>query len=190
MGRGGRSPRTSPDEGTPEERFLRLLDPDPSVALEKCEQLRTRLVYFFKWRQCTDPDDLAQITMMRVYEKAESGMTFERADNTPYFFAVANFVLKEARRVDAAAARISELSDQLAAPSSQVARVEDDIALGECLAHLDPDDRTILVGYVVDGLRDELCGRFGLSRINLRVKVHRLMKDVKARARSMGLEGL
>jgi RNA polymerase sigma factor (sigma-70 family) len=162
------------------DRFLRLLDADPDIARDKYRTLLTRLVKFFEWRGCADAEDLTQITIVRVGEKLAEGLALDRDDNTPYFFAVAKYVLKEARRTAAAAAAF-ESAHELMLADNAFSRLETTIQLNQCLASLDAADRALFVRYYLDRERDTLCKELGVSSGALRVRIHRLMKDVRAR---------
>ena len=159
--------------------FLRLLDPDPAVARAKYEALSARLVKFFEWRQCPSPEDLAQDTILRVFQKAiRKEVDFNTPDVTPYFFAVAKFVVLEDRRTVSKRGEV-QLDPELSLASLDFTQVETRIGLRQCLEHLSDDDREILVRYVIVGERATLRRRFKLSEEALRVRVHRIIARLK-----------
>src|SRR5215211_9543619 len=63
---------------------------DPQSAGERFEFLRTKLVFYFEYRRCDDPEELAQETLDRLRQKKD-----EVKDPTRYCFGVARNVLHE-----------------------------------------------------------------------------------------------
>jgi DNA-directed RNA polymerase specialized sigma24 family protein len=168
--------------------FLTLLDPDPERAWGKYVALVTRLVKFFEWRQCSSPEDLAQDTMLRVFQKARSGeVRFTTSDITPYFFAVAKFVVLEDRREVAREAAVP-LDEALSLGAVDFGQMETRICLNQCLACLPTVERLLLERYF-NGERATLRAEFGLSEEALRVKVHRIKERVKRLIRGVGTAG-
>lgn len=86
------------------DRLLRLLDPDPAVAEQKYKDLFRRLMKFFQFRHCDSPEDLAQDTMVRVFERS-ADVIISAADPAAFFQGFANNILHEARREAAKRAR-------------------------------------------------------------------------------------
>lgn len=163
--------------------FLRLLDADPQRAATKYKDLFLRLVKFFEWRQCESPKDLAQETILRVFNKAMSGdVTFNTDDITPYFFAVAHFILKEDRRAAAAMGVQRPVDEFLPAATVDYNQVEIRHDLRRCLSAVPPDEQQLILRYF-KGERKALQRDFGLSDGALRVKVHRIKERLQASLR-------
>ena len=167
----------TPVEPEPGDRFMKLLGPDETSARARYELLSARLVKFFEWRHCSDADDLAQETMMRVFAKIEGGLELKYDDNTPYFFAVAKNVLMEAQRTAAKAP--APLEEGAHATEDAASQTEAHIALEQSLVRLSKEDRRLLIEYYLDGDRKDLCRRYRLTEQNLRVRVHRRKEQVK-----------
>jgi DNA-directed RNA polymerase specialized sigma24 family protein len=163
--------------------FLRLLDPDPRRAAAKYQDLFLRLVKFFEWRQCESPTDLAQETILRVFKKAVSGdVTFTTEDITPYFFAVANFILKEDRRASAAMGVKLPVDECLPAVTVDYNQIDVRHDLRRCLSAVPPDEQLLILRYFA-GERETLKRDFGLSDGALRVRVHRIKERLQAMVR-------
>jgi DNA-directed RNA polymerase specialized sigma24 family protein len=167
---------TRPDGESPQDPLLTLLDPDESVAAERYTELSRRLVKYFEWRGAAHPEDLAQDAIVRVFEKIRAGLRLTYDDNTPYVFAVAHYVLLEDRTAVKRAPTV-ELTPEL--PASHAGPLDDSLALSQCLEHLPPHDGELVSRYYVVGDRDAMCRDYGLTPVNLRVKVHRLVKSLR-----------
>jgi DNA-directed RNA polymerase specialized sigma24 family protein len=77
------------------DRLLLCLDSDRSRAGEKYEALRRKLVSFFRWRGCAEPEDHADRAIDRVAKRLQEGAELHVADPYAYFHGVALNVLRE-----------------------------------------------------------------------------------------------
>lgn len=164
----------------PAAKFLRLLDPNAERAPEKFAELRLKLVKFFEWRRCPDPENLAHDTILRALQAVESGKELTRDDNTAFFFAVAKNVVHESRR--SAASRPTVPVDEGIAQTSGDQQAYDTRILyqqleARHLAVLEPNERVLLTRYHLED-HEMLAKELSLSPGTLRVRAHRLRQRV------------
>jgi DNA-directed RNA polymerase specialized sigma24 family protein len=158
-------------EVTPEAfvRFLGMLSPDPEIAGEKYEELRSKLIKFFEWRGNFYADKLADDTMNRAMRKIDEG---EQIENIyALCLGIARYIVMEYRRhPDNRRVEIEELFT-VAAPS--VPQEEEDdlrlVVLRECLRGLPEEDRELIIEYYQEDKqakidsRKALAARLGIS---------------------------
>jgi RNA polymerase sigma factor (sigma-70 family) len=183
--------------------FLRLFDPDPVRATEKYNQLFRRLVRFFEWRRCHEPEDLAQDTLRRGLGKIFS--VDLHVEPAHYFFGIARLVVMEDRKrvyrrnrlvplienVPSDAERFEADDDeehqdavhQIPNPTLDVSLAHDhDEAMQlfqKTLRRLPSRDAKLLMSYLNAKDRVALARRLRISPGHLRVKVHRIKKQLK-----------
>ena len=75
--------------------LLAQLDGDRESAGEKYQNVRGKLVNFFRWRGCATPEDYADRTIDRVARRIEEGAEITARDPYLYFHGVAVNVLRE-----------------------------------------------------------------------------------------------
>ena len=75
--------------------LLAQLDRDRESAGEKYQNVRKKLMNFFRWRGCTTPEDYADRTIDRVARRIEEGAEITARDPYLYFHGVAVNVLRE-----------------------------------------------------------------------------------------------
>lgn len=163
------------------EALLRTLGPDREQAGHAYEQLRRRLVTVFAFRGCAMPEALADETLDRVARKVFETATTEWADLRPFVFGVAWNVARESFRT----ARTTVWTEQIETVES-VAPEPDDLAerryscLDRCLAHLDSDQRQLVLDYFQAdrsakiALRSEMARRLRISPNALRIRICRM----------------
>jgi DNA-directed RNA polymerase specialized sigma24 family protein len=162
--------------------FLAVLDGDPSRAGEKYEALRGKLITFFRQRQCTAPEDLADESLNRVIRKSQE----EPILNLPAF------VLGVARRVASETYRSDRIEPLEVEPAIAPADPEKDPAVAqlsdcmdECIAHLFPQERELILEYYGHEKSDkiktkkEMSGNLGISATALRVRAFRIRKQIE-----------
>jgi hypothetical protein len=177
-----RSPRRSakpPWLLTPEAfaKFLRWLATDREESGRKYERIRTRLVRFFAWRGCHNPEELFDKTIDRVCRKIELAALEPSGDALALCYAVATFVLQEYWR-EAKLTPIPENIGYLEVKDSEEKEREIQ-RLEECLTLLSQCDRDLITCYY-DGMgRERIQRRKGLASTvggmnALRVRVFRI----------------
>ena len=186
--------------------FLGLFDPDPVLAARKCEQLCERLVWFFRRRGCSEPEDLAQDTLMRGFARIPTVALHVEAAH--YFFGIAKMVVledrKKARRRNNLVPLIENLTADPDDPEPQdfeatpreapygipslprhggLPESLDEAAklLSEGLRRLPRRDARLLIKYVrADAKgRAELARQLGISQGTLRTRCCRIQKQLK-----------
>lgn len=169
----------APDAGTAFDRLLSRLDADRETAGQKFEDLRRRLVRFFDWRGADAPDSCADVTLDRLAQKIDEGVTI--ASLHAYTFAVARLVhLEQARRPENRAVSLSDApEDALVAPAPRSATPWHD-CLDHALQGLDGDQRRLILRYYAhdkgDKVRDHaaLAAELGISVSALRNRAQRV----------------
>lgn len=156
------------------EHFLLGLEPHLSSTEERYLSLRARLVKFFEWRRCEDPEGLSDETIGRLVKNILAGDRIEKPSS--YVYGVALNVYREQVR------RETKIR-QAQVESQQSSSNEHDLFL-ECAKHCFeklPDDlRALLERYYTDADgRHELAESMEITFASLRTKIHRIRVDVK-----------
>lgn len=173
--------------------LLWRLDPDPTVAGERYEQLRRTLVQIFDWRGALAPDACADETIDRLARKIANGTAV--GDVTAFAHGIARMVLFEQRRRPET--RAISLDDAVGV--GERASGDDDEAVDErllcleqCLAELDATSRALILRYYghprehrIDG-RAALARELGLSATALRSRAQRIRDRLERRASARG----
>ena len=167
-------------------------DPD-TLAAEIAERYLPRLRMFALRRVgvLADAEDAAQETLRRVLVALREGRVIDLQALPAYVFETARHVCAhQARHHHRTERAHAGLSDLVAAhsperdPLSTRISAERVQAVREALATLTPDDRELLRLTYVEGLSAELiAGRLGLTAVNVRVRRHRLQRDLAGRLR-------
>ncbi len=159
---------------------------------ELFELLRGKLIFFFAAQRCHDPEELSDITLMRVFEKLD-GREEEVSDLTRYTFGFAKNVLREYRRRKV----IESIDDQ----KHQFAAKQNDgesemrerklACLDECMDRLPEQDRKLLLAYYQGKGEDRLkmAEQLNITREALTSRIfhlrQRVRKCMKARLEKM-----
>jgi DNA-directed RNA polymerase specialized sigma24 family protein len=171
-------------EVTPEEfdSLLRLLGPERERAAERYEDIRRKLIRLFEWKGCECPEDLTDETFNRVARNAaKQDFKLERPDPYSYFCGVAYRVYQEYLR-DRSKERVAIDTAMLYPP---VADGLEDPRLEcflRCLDRLPPNQRQLFLDYNPETdrirARQKLADRFGIGLNALRIKVHRVRRQL------------
>lgn len=165
----------------PDERFLRLFHEDRVVAEAMYEALFYKLVRFFEWGRASCPEDLAQETLARAFQKLQEGVEVYAPDPAAYFRGIAAKVLLESKRARTAGALPEEgVADWMPVEDSQILR----IYVGELIAFLSPAERELLLMYV-NGKGPEWRLKYGVSPLAMRLRLHRIRLKLRKRAREI-----
>jgi len=164
--------------------LLERLDRDPSVAAEKYEDLRIKIVHLLCWRGCLEShaDDLADTTLDRIAGKLAAG---ELVENVNAFAAgVARFVWLEHSRKNKADAVGDDLPETPV--EADIESLDGDEPRMRCMrrcfaAKFDDDDQRLVLGYYdtdagekTKNARKRLAESLGLSLNALKVRACRL----------------
>ena len=189
--RGDDQPPGSPNDGKGNEHLSRLLaklDPDPERAGMTYEELRRRLILFFRLKRPHEAEDLADEVLDRVARRLSEGVEMERIEF--YSLGVARFVLRER---DTATQREERLhydvaymqQAQLPDPQEELQAEANVAALRRCLGQLGQVERSMMLSYYcADGarriqIRQGLAEKFGNSLNALHNRALRLRKQLE-----------
>jgi DNA-directed RNA polymerase specialized sigma24 family protein len=161
--------------------FLAVLHPDREAAGLAYESLRTRIVKFFEWRSCSDPDALADEAFDRVIKKVASG---EQIREIPrYLYGVAKLVFLESTKT-----KHREEAIIIDFPSAAVESEDDNEyldCLEECLAKISIDSKSLILRYYsfdrqakIDDRR-RMAEALGMTLNALRIKALRVRAKVE-----------
>jgi DNA-directed RNA polymerase specialized sigma24 family protein len=144
------------------DKFLECLDPDRDRAGEKYEQLRSRLISYFEWRDCPFPEESADETINRIVRKISRGQ--EIRDPATYIYGVARMLMLEiakGQRKERAA------FEEMAPPDRAEPQMEVDESsvecLKRCLGELSPESRTLITRYYQGEKRGHVSRRLFLQ---------------------------
>jgi DNA-directed RNA polymerase specialized sigma24 family protein len=126
-------------------------------------EMRRRLVWYFRRKGCTTPDDLADNTLNRVARRLEEEGTISDAP-ARYCYIVAKFVFLEHLR------QVGQLRTGLAeaarAPEAEAPTDDEERrlqCLDRCLQQLSADDQALILEYYRGSQRERIDGRKALA---------------------------
>ena len=176
--------------------MLAQLDSDRERAAEKYEQIRLKLMKFFKWRGCLQFEEYADKTIDRVALKLTEGAELHQTNPSAFFYGVALNLLKEHWRKTAS--REAALTDQTETWSSSgdpeeireqaETRHEQETrltCLRGCLAELPSESVSLIKQYYSEGdvldkeQRKQIARRLNLSPTALRSRAFRVRGDLE-----------
>jgi RNA polymerase sigma factor (sigma-70 family) len=171
------------------DKLLRQLDPDLTSAAEKYEQLRRKLIKFFKWRGCLEFEEYADKTIDRVARKITEGAELQATSPSALFYGVAVLMLKEHWRKTAIRQEIpandieisSEDPEEIRAQAETFQEREKRLAcLRSCLGELPAESVDLIKQYYSEGdvmdkeQRKQIAERLNLSATALRSRAFRV----------------
>jgi len=176
--------------------LLAQLDSDRERAAEKYEQIRLKLMKFFKWRGCLQFEEYADKTIDRVALKLTEGAELHQTNPSAFFYGVALNLLKEHWRKTAS--REAALTDQTETWNSSgdpeeireqaETRHEQETrltCLRGCLADLPSESVSLIKQYYSEGevldkeQRKQIARRLNLSPTALRSRAFRVRGDLE-----------
>jgi hypothetical protein len=172
------------------EKLLGQLSTDREQAGMEYEHLRRRLITMFTIRHCADPASLADETLDRVARKIAESPGW--SDGLPVgkvrVFGVAWNVARESFREERAIAMPGTWDPAAAStPRDEADEVErTQRCLDACLTRLTVSDRDLVLSYFREQrrarieARSTLASTRGLTAAGLRVKVHRLVGNLRS----------
>lgn len=156
--------------------LFQLLEPDAPSVEEGFRRCRLKLIKFFAWRHCEDPDNLADETISRLLKNVRADLEISSDNPYSYVYAIAVNVFKEYLRVKKKGAMLTQLDE---AREIVVLPVTDDCKK-QCFEQLSHDKRELLVHYYSgDEDRNEIASEQGLSLNALRLQVHRIKQGLR-----------
>jgi len=173
---------------TPESfnRLLSWLHHDREQAGLKYEEIHVALIRRFRQLGCSDPEELANLTIDRVAEKLPKIIDTYEGDPEPYFFSVAWYIYKEylRRPIILSLARL-DFGDPETDSEDTSEKEMLDSCLRHCLDQQDKDSRDMILEYyrgdrqVKIQTRKALAERLGIELPNLRLKAQRVRSKLK-----------
>jgi DNA-directed RNA polymerase specialized sigma24 family protein len=128
------------------DQLLQALGPDRDTAGIAYERLRQRLVKFFSWEHCPEPEACADESFNRIARSIERGEAIQKMDH--YALGVARLVLLESKAQQRKLASIPVHTDPLHPSSSEAEETERAlVCLEKCIKSLEPAQRTLLLEY-------------------------------------------
>ena len=170
------------------EAFLVWLSRDNASGARKYEEVRQKLILLFRFRGCSDPEELADETIDRTARAVlKPGFAYE-GDPMAYFLGVARNVYYESQRRQRVFNResISEVYPEL--PAREDGSRDEEIrsaCLERCLDALYPDKKALLLRYYRHDKRAKIDDRQllaeqeGIGLNTLRIQVFRLRNTVR-----------
>lgn len=166
------------------DKFLFRLDPDRDSAGRKYEVLRSKLISYFDWRNCSFPEDHADEALTRAIRKIAAGE--EIRDPSTYVFGIARMLLLEiARTREKERAALNLLPDtQSVDTESEEAQTRID-CLRQCLAALPEKSRELITEYYEGegaakiNRRKELAAHLDMQLNALRIRACRLREKLE-----------
>ncbi len=159
--------------------LLAILDSDPGRAEEKYRELYQKLIRYFEWSRQTDPEDLAQETLKRGFDRLQEGQKITVGEPAGYFFGIARNLLRERGHFR----KMEELDDHQQLSRGQplflgLDTSEQLIFLKECLRKLPRDDFNLLSAYL-EGEAEAWGKKAGVSPGTVRMRIHRIRKRLE-----------
>jgi DNA-directed RNA polymerase specialized sigma24 family protein len=184
------TPLTSPWKLTPEafNKFLFNLAPDRTLAGERYEVIRHKLIRFFEWRDCPHPDEHADETLNRVIRKIDQGGELENPST--YVYGVARMLLLE---ISKEKEREKNALQEVALAQPSVPDETDDsraVCLQRCLEALPAESRDLIIEYYQgEGQskienRKQLAERCSLPLNALRIRALRVREKLEVCVKS------
>jgi DNA-directed RNA polymerase specialized sigma24 family protein len=181
--------RTSSFDAEAWERFMTLLNPDRDLAALEHERVRQTLVTFFRSRHCWDPEQCADETIDRTVRRIEEVQYL-----LPFMRGVARNVALELQRSRQLQLGANHLKLLVSTPIDSADIIDHERHLQyleRCLQFLAPADREFILAYHCYDkaekieLKKTMAQSFGISRQLLRVRAHRLRRQLARRFRAM-----
>lgn len=159
------------------EALLLRLEPDQPDTQKRYKQLRLKMVKFFVWRRCEDPESLADETISRVIKNVGVGEEVYADKPYSYVYGVAKYVFMEFLRDKK---KRGDLVNNLV-EHSQIASGNQEDCRKECLQKLPLNRLKLLKAYYLAAEnREELAQTLNISLNALRLQVHRIKQELRA----------
>ena len=173
-------------------KLIEFLGPDLDSAAMRYEEIRRRLVARFRAWRCTSPECLADRTIDRVAQKLVRGESICTSEPYHYFGGVARDIFQEAIRGYVRENHITHVTADLRLDSATGQEVDTERllrTLESCLAELPEDSRALVLEYHACAKsnkiarRKQLAESRGIAVNALRIRMHRLRKQLELRVR-------
>lgn len=157
-------------------RLLLRLEPDCPDFEKSYKQLRSKLVKFFAWRRCEDPDSLADETIVRAIRNVHSGENIRASNPYSYVYAIATNVFREYLRDKKKRDRLpDDLNDR-----AYIFSEDENDCRRQCLQNLTQDKLQLLERYYLgEDDRELLAESLGITTNALRLQIHRIKNELR-----------
>jgi RNA polymerase sigma factor (sigma-70 family) len=156
------------------------------------ERIRGRLIRYFEWQKCSDPEQLADETINRVTRGLEDGKEIWTSNPLSFFYGVARNVAREQWRkqetvsLEQLGPKAPHLQHQ--DENSELVKSQDEEfgCLEKCARALPDTQRNLIINYYFGEKslkihrRKELADEFGISMNALRIRAHRIREELEA----------
>jgi len=158
------------------EQLFRLLEPKAKSLAAGFQMCRLKLVKFFAWKHCADPEDLADETITRLIKNIANGQQISSQNPYSYVYAISGNVFKEYARTR------NKMGNQISLQGAEepVAPDKLDESYSYCLDQLEPLQIQLLSEYYIENSRPEdIARRHNLSINALRLQIHRIKQTLR-----------
>jgi RNA polymerase sigma factor (sigma-70 family) len=176
--------------------LLKQLDPDRARAAEKYEELRRKLMKFFKWRGCLRFEEYADRTMDLVARKLTEGAKLQATSPAALFYGVAHNLLREHWRKSASEPGRLDDHLELENPAGDPEKIREQAealeeretrlaCLRQCLRQLPSESVYLIKQYYAEGdvldkeQRKQIAERLNLSATALRSRAFRIRGELE-----------
>lgn len=162
------------------------LSSDREEAIKKYRIIELKLLRFFEWRGCDTPDSCTNDTFDRVMRRIDEGQTITNIAG--YFYKTAQLVFLEWLREMKKRGELTENMTTTVAPPDFEDDNEENPRLrcfDDCLAALTDENRKLIIRYYEEekgekiAHRKKLAAEFNIPMNALRIRVHRIRKDLE-----------
>ena len=160
------------------DKLLREFEPNCASLEESYRKLRLRLVKFFSWKYCEDPESLADESITRLIKNISEGREIHANNPLSYVYAISTNVFREYLRE-------KEKGEQLTQNwpyATHIVSSSDDLisCLQQCMASLPSEKLSLIEEYYQEkDDREPLALAHNLSMSALRLQVFRIKKELK-----------
>ena len=159
------------------DRLWRALEPEAVSGSDGFRRCRTKLVKFFVYRRCDDPDNLADETTSRLVKTVRSGQEISADHPYSYVYKIATNVFFEYLRAKKKAGIETDI-DELREEPLPSEGAED--CWTQCLSLISADKREFLEVYYLDDIdREEFARQKGMTVNALRLTVYRYKRALE-----------
>jgi DNA-directed RNA polymerase specialized sigma24 family protein len=178
------------------DKLLTQLDPDRERAAQKYEEIRRKLMKFFKWRGCLQFEEYADKTIDRVARKITEGAELQPASPSALFYGVAVNLLREHWRKTASAPETLENETEPSNQSDDPEKIREQAetlqehetrlnCLRHCIGQLPSESVKLIKQYYAEGdvldkeQRKQIALRLNLSATALRSRAFRVRGEIE-----------
>ncbi len=155
------------------ERLLQRLEPDLRDSKARYDHLRFKMMKFFWWKRCEDPEGLADETISRIVKHLIAGT--EIREPYPFIYGIAINVYREYVKEQIKKESLIQQAPDESAPTESLQDCRT-----HCLQKLSPDSLELLERYYLKTEdRESLARQLNLTLNALRLQIHRLKKELR-----------